>query len=152
MAVLEIGINLGVKNLIAINYYPPLDKELDQETRAKFLAGLKDYLSEVYDDKINVISFSNFQIVCYNKIIEFEDNIAEPNQPLLSFAVIEKDTDPQLVKQHLKKISLSFRNQYAPEIILNSKPKSFNSFAPQIDKILGDLRLKIEDRVSSLFR
>lgn len=151
MAVLEIGINLGVKNLIAINYYPPLDKELDQETRAKFLAGLKDYLSEVYDDKINVVSFSNYQIVCYNKMIKFEDNIAEPNQPLLSFAVIEKNTDPKLVKQHLKKISLSFRNQFDPEIISNSTPETFNSFTPQIDKILGDLRLKIGDRVSALF-
>ena len=151
MAVLEIGINLGVKNLVGINYYPALDKEFDQETRAKFLAGLKDYLSEVYDDKINVISFSNFQIVCYNKMIPIADNLSEPTQPLLSFAVIEKDTDPMLVKQHLKKISLCFRDQFKPETILRNNPDSFKSFIPQIDKILGDLRLKIGDRISSLF-
>ena len=151
MAILEIGINLGIKNLIAVNYYPALDKEFDQETRAKFLAGLKDYLSEVYDDKINVISFSNFQIVCYNKMIPIADKISESTQPLLLFAVIEKDTDPMLVKQHLKKISISFREQFNPQEIINNHPDVFKSFLPHIDKILGDLRLKIEDRVSALF-
>lgn len=149
MAVLEVGINLGLRNLVAIKYYSSVDKVLDPKIRAKFLTGLENYISEVFDDKINVISFANFQIVCYYKMIQIPSN--EP-QPLLSFAIIEKDTDANFVKQHLKKIISSFLKQFDLHEIISKKSESFKHFEPQIDKILGDLRLKIEDRIGSLFR
>jgi len=149
MAVLEVGINLGLRNLVAIKYYSSVDKVLDPKIRAKFLTGLEDYISEVFDDKINVISFSNFQIVCYYKMIQLPNK--EP-QLLLSFAIIEKDTDANLVKQHLKKIISSFRKQFELQEIISKKPETFKQFEPQIDKILGDLKLKIEDRIGLLFR
>ena len=152
MAVLEVGINLGLKNLVAIKYYSSSDKVLDPKVRAKFLTGLESYISEVYDDKVNVISFSNFQIVCYYKMIQSPNEESNLSQPLLSFAIIEKDTDPNFVKQHLKRIISSFLNQFDVHKIFSNKPKIFKHFEPQIDEILGDLKLKIEDRIGSLFR
>ncbi|MFX1316341.1 MAG: hypothetical protein ACFE9T_10790 [Promethearchaeota archaeon] len=152
MAVLEVGINLGLKNLVGIQYYSSSDKVLDPKIRAQFLTGLESYISEVYDDKVNVISFSNFQIVCYYKMIQLPSKEPSTTQPLLSFAIIEKDTDPNFVKQHLKKIISSFLTQFDVHEIFSNKPKTFKHFEPQIDEILGDLKLKIGDRIGSLFR
>jgi hypothetical protein len=152
MAVLEIGINLGLKKLVAIKYYSSLDKVIDPQIRAKFLTGLEDYISEIFDDKINVISFSNFQIVCYYKMLQLSSIESSPVQPLLSFAIIEKGIDTNLVKQHLKKILSSFLAHFNVDEIFSKESKHFEHFKPQIDEILGELKLKIEDRIGSLFR
>ncbi|MFX1304687.1 MAG: hypothetical protein ACFE9X_15140 [Promethearchaeota archaeon] len=152
MAILEVGINLNLKKLVEIKYYSSLDKVLDPKIRAKFLTGLEDYISEVFDDKINVISFSNFQIVCYYKMIQLTSIESSPAQPLLSFAIVEKDTDPDLVKQHLKKIISSFLKHFELDEIFSKESKYFENFKPKIDKILGELKLKIEDRLRALFR
>jgi hypothetical protein len=69
MAVLEVGINLGMKNLVENKYYSSSDNVLDPDIRAKFLSGLKSCFTEVFGDKINVISLSNFEIVCYYKMV-----------------------------------------------------------------------------------
>ena len=153
MAVLEVGINLSLKKLVEIKYYSSSDKVLNPKIRAQFLTGLENYISEVFDDKINVISFSDFQIVCYYKIIQSKSKVEpNPTQPLLSFAIVEKDTDPNLVKQHLKKIISSFLEIYDLDEIFSKDSKCFEQFKPKIDKILGELKLKIEDRIGSIFR
>lgn len=151
MAVLEVGINLGRKNLVAIKYYSALDNILDPKIRAKFLTGLESYLSEVYDDKINVISFANFQIVCYYKMIEFPSKEPDPAQPLLSFAIIEKGTEVPVVKDQLNEIVTYFLNRYSLNDIFSKKPKYFKDFETRINEILGDLKLKTEDRFRSIF-
>ena len=152
MAILEIGINLGLKKLVAIQYYSSGDNILDSKIRAQFLTGLEDYLSEIYNDKINVISFSNFQIVCYYKMLQLSNKESSPAQPLLSYAVIEKDTDTNLVKQHLKKIISSFLTYFDRNEIFSKESKNFEHFKPRVDEILGELKMKIEDRIGSLFR
>jgi hypothetical protein len=152
MAVLEVGINLGPKNLVGIKYYSASDNVIDPKIRAQFLTGLESYISEVYDDKINVISFANFLIVCYYKMIEVPSDEPEPTQPLFAFAIIEKDTNTDFVKKHLKEIISTFRKQFNLHDIFTKKASTFKHFEPQIDDILGDLKLKIEDRIGSLFR
>ncbi len=72
-------------------------------------------------------------------------------QPLLSFAIIEKGTDHTFVKQHLKEIISQFLNRYPLNVIYKKKSKYFKDFSYRIDEILGDLRLKIEDRIRSVF-
>ncbi len=152
MAILEVGIYLSLKKLVEIKYYSSTDKVLDPKIRAMFLTGLENYISEVFDDKINVISFSDFQIVCYYKMIQLISAESSPAQPLLSFAIIEKDTDTNLVTQHLKKIVSSFLKHFELHEIFSKKSKNFEHFKPKIDKILGELKLKIEDRIGSIFR
>lgn len=151
MAVLEIGINIGMKNLVEIKYYSSSDNVLDPNIRAKFLTGLKSYITEVYGDKINVISFSGFEIVCYFKMIQLPSKEANNTQPLLSYAIIEKDTDPNFVKQHLKEIISYFLDRYPLNDIFSKEPKYFKKSEPRIDEILGDLRFKVEDRIKSVF-
>ena len=152
MAVLEVGINLGMKNLVEIKYYSSSDNILDPNIRAKFLSGLKSCFTEVFGDKINVISLSNFEIVCYFKMIELPSKEDNNTQPLLSFAIIEKGTNHNFVKQHLKEIISQFLNRFPVNDIFSKNPKYFEGFESRIDEILGDLRLKIEDRIKSVFR
>ncbi|MFX1380570.1 MAG: hypothetical protein ACFFA4_16890 [Promethearchaeota archaeon] len=151
MAVLEVGINVGMKNLMDIKYYSSSDNILDPNIRAKFLSGLKSCFTEVFGDKINVIALSNFEIVCYFKTIELPGKMDSDAQPLLSFAIIEKGTNHNFVKQHLKEIISNFLNRYPINDIFSKKPKYFKDFVSKIDEILADLRFRVGDRIKSVF-
>ena len=151
MAVLEIGFNLGPRNLLSVKYYSDSDNVIDPKLRAKFLTGLEDFVSEVYGDKMNVISFSNFQIVCYYKLLSLTKTDLNNAAPLLVFAITEKETNPLLVKKHLKEIHAEFLNQFEVHEIICEDPEIFGDFSKTIDAILGDLRFNLDDRISSLF-
>ena len=84
------------------------------------------------------------------------DLIALPNdpsnkQPLICFAIIEKETDAEVVKRHLHEINSHFLNRYSLNDIFSKKDKFFVKFEERIDKILGDLKMKTEDRFRSIF-
>jgi hypothetical protein len=151
MAILEIGINFGLKSLVELKYYNSSDKVLDPNIRVKFLTGVQDYISEVYNDKMNVISFSDFKFVFYYKKLQTVDNVFI--DPLLTvFAIIEQGTDPDFVIKHLKKIAIQFLNLYNIDDLISKTPEYFEPFEKNINKILGDLRFKIKDRIGTLFR
>ena len=152
MAVLEIGITLGTKKLLEVRYYSPTDNVIDPKTLSLLLNGLEDFIDEVFGDEINVISLSSFEIICYNKMVQFSNKDAVDPLPLLTFAIIEKGTDQNFVKQHLKKIYTQFLQSFDLNDIFMKKPKFFKKFEPKIDEILGDLRFKLEDRIKSIFR
>ena len=99
MAILEVGINIGMKSLIEIKYYSSSDNVLDPNLRAGFLTALESFTSEVFGDDINVISLASFKLVCYCEMIQIPGNEAENKQPLLSFAIIEKGTEVPVVKE-----------------------------------------------------
>ena len=151
MAILELGVNFGPKNLLTVKYYSDSDNVISPELRAKFLTGLEDFVSEVYGDKMNVISFSNFQIVCYYKMIQLTDTDLDNSVPLLVFAIIEKETDPIFVKKHLKEILIEFLKEFEVHEIICEDIETFEHFDQKIEAILGDLRFKLDDRISSLF-
>jgi len=152
MAVLEIGINLGMKNLVEIKYYSSSDKVLDPNIRAKFLNGLESFINEVYGDEINVISLSSFEIIIYYEMVQLTKNKTNKAKPLLSYAIIERDTNHKFVTKHLQKIISKFLKKFDTNDLISKEPKYFKKFEPKIDKILGDLRFKIEDRIKSIFR
>jgi hypothetical protein len=151
MAILEVGINIGMKNLLEIKYYLSSDNILDPNLRAGFLTALESFTSEVFGDDINVISLASFKLVCYCEMIQMPSNDIENKQPLLSFAIIEKGTEVQVVKEQLNEIITYFLNRYSLNDIFSKKPKYFKDFETRINEILGDLRLKTEDRFRSIF-
>ena len=151
MAILEVGINLGMKNLLEIKYYTSSDNILDPNLRAGFLSALESFTSEVFGDDINVISLASFKLVCYCEMIELPGKDIENKQPLLSFAIVEKGTEVSVVKQQLSEILTYFLNRYSLNDIFSKKPKYFKNFDARINEILGDLRLKTEDRFRSIF-
>ncbi len=151
MAILEVGINLGMKNLLEIKYYTSSDNILDPNLRAGFLSALESFTSEVFGDDINVISLASFKLVCYCEMIELPGKDVENKQPLLSFAIVEKGTDVSVVKQQLNEILTYFLNRYSLNDIFSKKPKYYKNFDARINEILGDLRLKTEDRFRSIF-
>ncbi|MBY8990567.1 MAG: hypothetical protein KGD58_07425 [Candidatus Lokiarchaeota archaeon] len=151
MAILEVGINIGMKSLIEIKYYSSSDNVLDPNLRAGFLTALESFTSEVFGDDINVISLASFKLVCYCEMIQIPGSEAENKQPLLSFAIIEKGTEVPVVKEQLDEIVTYFLNRYSLNDIFSKKPKYFKDFEPRINEILGDLKLKTEDRFRSIF-
>ena len=152
MAVLEVGINFGMKNLVEIKYYSSSDKVLDPNIRAKFLNGLENFINEVYGDEINVISLSSFEIIIYYEMVQLTKNKTNKAKPLLSYAIIERDTNHKFVTKHLQKIISKFLKKFDINDLISKEPNYFKKFEPKIDKILGDLRFKIEDRIKSIFR
>ena len=152
MAVLEVGINFGMKNLVEIKYYSSSDKVLDPNIRAKFLNGLENFINEVYGDEINVISLSSFEIIIYYEMVQLTENKSNKAKPLLSYAIIERDTNHKFVTKHLQKIISKFLKKFDTNDLISKEPNYFKKFETKIDKILGDLRFKIEDRIKSIFR
>jgi hypothetical protein len=151
MAVLELGINLGTRNIINLKYYDSdTGVGLDPELRAGFLSALESFTSEVFGDDINVISLASFKLVCYCDLISLPNDVAN-KQPLISFAIIEKETDPEVVKKHLHQINSHFLNRFSLNDIFSKKEKFFKMFETRINQILGDLKMKTEDRFRSIF-
>jgi hypothetical protein len=152
MAVLETGINIGNRSLLEIKYYSASDGVLDPNLRAGFLSALESFTNEVFGDDINVVSLASFKLVCFSEMISLPSSEENDNsEPLLTYAIIEKETDPDIVKQHLKKICAHFLNRYSLNDIFAKKSKYFKNFTDRINEIFGDLRLKTEDRFRSLF-
>ena len=150
MAILEVGINLGVRNLIEIKYYSSSNNLLDPNLRAGFLSALESFTHEVFGDDINVISLASFKLVCYCDLVALPNDPSN-SQPLLSYAIIEKETDAEIVKKLLSKLNSHFLNRYSLNDIFSKKEKYFKKFADRLNEILGDLRLKTEDRFRSIF-
>ncbi len=151
MAILELGINLGIRNILNKKYYDSdTGVGLDPGLRAGFLSALESFTSEVFGDDINVISLASFKLVCYCELISLPND--ETNQqPLISFAITEKETDSEVVKKHLKEINSHFLNRYSLNDIFTKKAKRFKKFEERVDNIIGDLKLKTEDRFRSIF-
>jgi hypothetical protein len=125
---------------------------LDPGIRANFLIGLESFLDEAFGDRISTISLSDFKFIVYFKKIQVPDKDTNDTELLVTFAIIEQETDPNFVKKHLKEILREFRNKYSLSDILSKSPIHFQNFKKRINEILGDLRLKIDDRLRSLFR
>ena len=150
MAVLEVGVNLGNRNLIEIKYYGS-DNVLDPNLRAGFLSALESFTTEVFGDDINVVSLASFKLVCFCEMIRLPGDDEMNKQPLLAFAIIEKETDAVLVKSLLQKINEYFQNRFSTHDIFAKKPKYFKKFHTRINEVLGDIKLKTEDRFRSIF-
>ncbi|MFX1492723.1 MAG: hypothetical protein ACFFBZ_00415 [Promethearchaeota archaeon] len=150
MAILEVGINLGIRNLIEIKYYSSSDNLLDPNLRAGFLSALESFTHEVFGDDINVVSLASFKLVCYCDLVALPNDPSN-SQPLLSYAIIEKETDAEIVKKLLSQLNSHFLNRYSLNDIFSKKDKYFKNFVDRINEILGDLRLKTEDRFRSIF-
>jgi len=151
MAILEVGINLGTRNLIEIKYYKSSDHILDPDLRAGFLSALESFTNEVFGDDINVVSLASFKLVCYCELVALPTDDPTNKQPLLAYAITEKETETEIIKKHLATIHSHFLNRYSLNDIFSKKGKFFNNFEKRIDEILGDLKLKIEDRFRSIF-
>ncbi|MFX0077433.1 MAG: hypothetical protein ACFE96_18475, partial [Candidatus Hermodarchaeota archaeon] len=66
-------------------------------------------------------------------------------------AITEKETESAVVKKHLSEINSHFLNRYSLNDIFSKKEKFFKKFEDRIDQIIGDLKLKTEDRFRSIF-
>lgn len=153
LAILECGINLGGRNIFEIKFYTDTKNPLDADLRAGFLTALESFTSEIFNDDINVVSLASFKMVCYTEIIRLPIPKEENNpQTLIYYAIIEKETETDIVKKQLKKISNHFLNRFPLNDIFTKKKQYFNKkFSSRVSEVLGDLKLKTEDRFRSIF-
>ncbi|HEA70368.1 MAG TPA: hypothetical protein ENH98_00420, partial [archaeon] len=114
MAILEVGISLEMKRLVEIKYYSSSDNILDHtfSRTTRFLAGLENFITEVYGDEIRVISLSDFEIICYPKLIPLQNKETISDQVLLIYAIIEKGIERDFVNRHLQEIIADFLKKY----------------------------------------
>lgn len=150
MPIYETGINLGNRNLIQIQYYSS-PEQLDPNLRAGFLQALDGFSHEVMGDDIDTISLASFKLVCVSIPLELP-GVATPEDtlPLISYAIIDKKLAVEIVKEQLNLVSNRFINRYSINDIFSKKPKYFKKFISLIDEILGDLKLKEQDRFKSI--
>ncbi len=150
MPIYEAGINLGNRNLIQIKYYSS-PEQLDPNLRAGFLQALDGFSHEVMGDDIDTISLASFKLVCVSIPLALP-GVATPEDtlPLISYAIIDKKLAVEIVKEQLIQVSNRFTNRYSINDIFSKKPKYFKKFISLIDEILGDLKLKEEDRFRSI--
>ena len=153
LAILEVGTNLGNRNILEIKFYTEDTNPLDSDLRAGFLTALENFTSELFGDDINVVSLSDFKMVCYTEVVSLPLPEEEANeQPLIFYGIIEKDTDTEVVKKQLQKLSRHFINRFPLNDIFSKKKKYFNKkFSSRVNEVLGDLRLKTEDRFRAIF-
>jgi len=150
MPIYETGINLGNRNLIQIKYYSSPD-QLDPNLRAGFLQALDGFSHEVMGDDIATISLASFKLVCVSIPLALpEVSTPEDTLPLISYAIIDKKLSVETVKEQLDLVSRRFTNRYSINDIFSKKPKYFSKFTSLFDEILGDLKLKEEDRFRSI--
>ncbi len=150
MPIYETGINLGNRNLIQIKYYSSPD-QLDPNLRAGFLQALDGFSHEVMGDDIATISLASFKLVCVSIPLALpEVSTPEDTLPLISYAIIDKKLSVETVKEQLDLVSRRFTNRYSINDIFSKKPKYFRKFTSLFDEILGDLKLKEEDRFRSI--
>ncbi len=150
MAVLEVGINIGNRNILEVLYYSSSDV-LNPDLRAGFLSALESFTTEVFGDDINVVSLASFKLVCFCEMVALPGEDASNTQPLLAYAIIEKETESEVVKGLLEEIIVTFMNRYSLLAVFEKKTKYFRKFEVRISDILGDLKMKTEDRFKSLF-
>ena len=144
------GINIGTKNLLNIKYYSSSDNTFDPNLRERFLSALESFANEVFGDDIHVISLASFKLVCSCKPVALPGKEEDDKQPLLCFAITDKETDSKLVKKHLEEITIHFLNRFSFNAIFSKKQKHFQKFESRVNKMLGDLALKTEDRFRQL--
>lgn len=151
MPIYETGINIGSRTLVEILYYSS-SEQLDPTLRSGFLQALEGFSKEVMGDSINTISLASFKLVCVSSAITLPGkSTPEDTLPLIHYAIIDKQLSVELIKKHLEVIMGRFTNRYSINDIFTKKAKYFKEFIEVVDKILGDLKLKEEDRFKSIF-
>ena len=149
MAVLEAAITFQGDTLVQRVFYDAKDV-LDPSIRNSLLQAISGLASEAFNDELRAFTLGEHAITMV------KEEIAEPNDPnkkypLYMYAIIEKDTDIDTVRECMKDALQQFLNRFSVNHIIQKKIKKFAKFASRLDDIFQDLRLKTEDRFKSLF-
>jgi len=147
MVILEVGINLELRNILEVKYYLSSDDGLDSNLRTGFLSALESFSSEAFGDDFGVISLASYKLVYYYEEISSPLDEKRENIPLLFYAIIEKGTDIDVVKDGLRELHSIFLNRYSLRDIITRKKDYFKGFQTRIDKTFNNLSQKMEEPI-----
>ncbi len=146
MSVIEVGINIGKRNLLLIQS----ENKIDERLYTAILYLLEGYNFELFEDEIRVIplpKLSGLKIIIYSDLIELE----EKTQALLSYTLIDKNTNDDLIQLFITRLYSLFTNRYSLKDIFFTSSSYFNNFKPLILEILGTLNLRIAMPYNNIF-
>ncbi len=127
-------------------YYADYEIEDHSVLRAAFLSGLNAFIEQTFSDEIESFEMKAYTILFLIRPL----NNTDPKK-LMSYCIIDKKSQMKTAKNALIKILDRFIERYGHLESLGGDLSKFSEFEKFIDKILGDLIRRPDERVRSVF-
>lgn len=147
MAILELGIVKDGVPLVSKQYYQEYKVKVSQVLRAGFLHGINAFVSEVFSDEIQSFTLQNFKIVMLTHLMD-----ESGDTKLITYCIGDKKLNLKFAKQALNKVSEEFFEKYGPLEAFDGNIGLFADFDQVLERILGDLGKKPDDRFRAVFQ
>lgn len=121
------------------------DKESHLILRDGLVAAIQGFASTVFKDQVETFVMKDSKVLILSGRILVE----EREEPLYVYAICDKDAPEKAVREALNRIREAFTEAH-PQIDKVSSQSAYRSFERTIDRILGDLVLRPQDRISRL--
>jgi hypothetical protein len=143
---LELGIIKDGIPLVSKQYYEENQIKNSAVLRAGFLSGLNAFVEHAFSEEIEAFRMKNFKLMLISRTIQ------NPNPTKIIFYCIgDKELDLNIVKKVITKVLDEFIKKYGQLEQLAGDLSKYHEFQESMDKILGDLIRKPDDRVRSVF-
>lgn len=113
--------------------------------RDGLLTAVSDFASQVFQDQMETFEMKELKIV----ILSGQIKVGDDTQTLLVYAICDREVRQKSVREALTRIHESFVEAH-PSIDRVIVPSKYREFAKTIDKILGDLVLRPQDRIQRI--
>ncbi|MDD1777759.1 MAG: hypothetical protein LUQ65_06270 [Candidatus Helarchaeota archaeon] len=143
---MELGIIKDGVPLVSKQYYEEHQIKNSAILRAGFLSGLNAFVEHTFSEEIEGFQMKNFKLMLTSRTIQ------NPNATKIIFYCIgDKELDLNIVKKVISKVLDEFVKKYGHLKQLSGDLSKYLEFQQSMDKILGDLIRKPDDRVRSVF-
>lgn len=146
IVILELGIIKDGVPLVSRQYYNENQIKNSAILRASFLSGLNSFVEHTFSEEIEGFQLKKFRLMLTTRTIQ---NPAVTK--FIFYCIGDKEIDLNIVKKVITKILDEFIRKYGQLGRLSADLSKYVEFQQSMDKILGDLIRKPDDRVRSVF-
>ena len=145
--IFELGIIHKGIPLINKQYYEEYNTKITANLRGGFLSGLNSFVEEAFSDEIESFTMKNFKLIMLNRIIE-----EIKNQKITIYCIGDKKLSLKFAKKALNEVLDEFIKKFIKNLIkFDGNLSPFYKFNEILDRILGDLTKKPDDRFRTIF-
>jgi hypothetical protein len=146
MSVREVGLMVTGLAVVRQQYTKKIvNGETNPLLRNGLLTAIGNFATDVFQDQLEIFQMKDNAIV----ILSGRTLMDGKEETLLTYAVCDRQVRHKSVREALKRIYTAFSDKF-PEIERQVLLTKYEGFAQVIDKILGDLVLRPQDRVGRL--
>jgi hypothetical protein len=120
------------------------------ELRGDFIAAIDNFTKNIFGEQLSMISLSNFNLLCNSRILTSPYNGSE-KKALICYTIIEKNSKVEKIKGLIEEVLAQFLNRYSLYSLFSEEFNNYGEFLNRINEIVGDYRLKMDDRFRDLF-